>query len=218
MAGRTLILAHGWRLECPRGELESLVREWVRPAVRAVPRAIASRLGPCRFLLRDRFSNPELSALWVLSEDRLAVELATEGFEPHDVAMECLLCLGEALWQRVRRLKRDRWLELLRVEIDAGVNGDIDEDARSAKRRLLLSPASARNPLRLKRYASISFAGTAAEYVHCLWHDVSARAEAGHLPTEWLRRRLELFARWFPPDRGYRLFARARKRASDAHA
>ncbi len=177
---------------------------------------MAFRLGPCRFLLRDRFSNADLSAQWVLSEERLSVELATEGVEPHDVAMECLLCLGEALWQRVRRPERDGWLELLRMEIDAGVDGDIDEDAWSAKRRLLLSPASARNPLRLKRYASISFAGTAAEYVHCLWHDVSVTAGAGHLPAEWLRRRLELFARWFPADRGYRLFARVRKRAPDA--
>jgi hypothetical protein len=48
--------------------------------------------------------------------------------------------------------------------------------------------------------------GTAAEHVHCLWHEVTIRIGPDYLPAERLRQRLKLMARWFPPDRGHRLF------------
>ena len=44
------------------------------------------------------------------------------------------------------------------------------------------------------------------QYIHSLWHDVTVRTSEEHLPAQWLRRRLEFLARWFPPDRGHRLF------------
>ena len=61
-------------------------------------------------------------------------------------------------------------------------------------------------PGSLERYAAASFAATVAEYIHSLWHDVAVRTETEHLPAPWLRRRLDMLARWFPPGRGYRLY------------
>jgi hypothetical protein len=72
------------------------------------------------------------------------------------------------------------------------------------KQRLL--DADRLNRQLLESYGFASFAGTAAEYVHCLWHEVTVRQGPDHLPPQWLRRRLELLAGWFPPDPGYRLF------------
>jgi hypothetical protein len=63
----------------------------------------------------------------------------------------------------------------------------------------------------LESYDRASFAGTAAENVHCLWHDVSIRIGPDYLPAEALRRRLELIRRWFPPDRGHHLFPPQRR-------
>jgi hypothetical protein len=48
-----------------------------------------------------------------------------------------------------------------------------------------------------------------AEYVRRLWHEVTVRTGPDYLPAAPLRRRLELMARWFPPNRGYRLFPAA---------
>jgi hypothetical protein len=53
------------------------------------------------------------------------------------------------------------------------VTGEIDEQALEEKRWLLSSAVLARSRNRLLRYAGASFASTAAEYVHCLWHDVT---------------------------------------------
>jgi hypothetical protein len=74
------------------------------------------------------------------------------------------------------------------------------------KRALLGGNISAASERRLERYGRASFAGTASEYVHCLWHDVKVVSGPEHLPAQQLRRRLELLSGWFPPGRGHKLF------------
>ena len=98
-------------------------------------------------------------------------------------------------------------------EISTGIEGEIDEQALEEKRSLFESRSHANNVKGLARYGLASFAGTAAEYVHCLWHEVTVRTGPDYLPVAPLRRRLELMARWFPPNRGYRLFPAALRRA-----
>jgi len=61
----------------------------------------------------------------------------------------------------------------------------------------------------LEIYGAASFAGTAAEYIHCLWHDVTIRSGRDFLPARQLKARLDLLSRWFPPAPGHRLFPQA---------
>lgn len=198
-------LSHGWRLVQPPGLAEETVREFIRPAVQAVPRSLAVRLPRCQIALLAQLEDPGLASRWTETEDAIEIELALEGFENHDVALELLVCLGQALWERISSVERKEYLQLLSAEIDAGVTGEIDEDALREKHVLF-----AGSTRRLEAYASASFASTLAEYVHCLWHDVTVREGPEHLPAEWLRQRLETLARWFPPDPGYRLFPQGR--------
>ena len=100
---------------------------------------------------------------------------------------------------------------LLCDEISMGIEGEIDEQALEEKRTLFKSRSHANSGRRLTRYGRSSFAGTAAEYVHSLWHEVTIRTGPDYLPALPLRRRLELMARWFPPDRGHRLFPAVRR-------
>jgi hypothetical protein len=58
------------------------------------------------------------------------------------------------------------------------VTGEIDELALDEKRALLAGRRK-----RLDRYGGASFAGTAAEYVHSLWHDVTIRTGRDYLPA-----------------------------------
>jgi hypothetical protein len=201
-------LAHGWRLAERPDVSEEIIRNFIRPAVRAVPRALAARLKPCRIGLSSRLMNAALASQWVEAHDWLDIEVASEGIDGHDLAMETLLCLGQAIWEVALPGERKAFLKLLAEEIEAGVSGEIDEEAAREKRALFSSRASASSRTHLERYAGASFAGTVAEYIHCLWHDVTVRTGRVHLPVPWLRRRLELLARWFPPDRGHRLFPR----------
>jgi hypothetical protein len=120
--------------------------------------------------------------------------------------MELLLCLGQALWQKLTSEQVKAYWLLLECEFREEVKGEIDEDAVREKRALLAGQISATSERRLERYGWASFAGTAAEYVHCLWHDVEVVSGAEHLPAQQLRRRLDLLANWFPPDRGHKLY------------
>lgn len=198
-------LAHGWRLmdspEVPR----EIPLKFIRPAVRAVPSSMARRLGSCRISLLP-LAHPDVTSQWTETDVGLEVCVTTSGLEEHDAAMELLLCLGQALWGRLSANELQTYWTLLDREILEGVAGEIDEQALELKRALLASRCRSRRWEQLERYGCASFASTAAEYVHCLWHDVTVRTGPDHLPAPQLRRRLQLLARWFPPDRGYRLF------------
>jgi hypothetical protein len=204
------LLAHGWRLQEQSGVSATIIRDFIRPAVRAVPSALALLFTTCRISLRPRFPKAETSSQWFAASDELTLEVASEGIDGHELAIEILLCLGHALWEAAPAPARQAYLKLLGEEVEAGVAGEIDDESLEKKRALFASRASARSRTRLQRYARTSFACTVAEYIHALWHDVTVRTGPEHLPPRWLRRRLELLALWFPPDRGYRLFPRGR--------
>ncbi len=201
-------LAHRWTLDAGAVASTSTVRDYIRPAVRAVPSTMANRLGACALSLAAE-AEPGVASRWTLTERGLEVSVAITGLEDHDIAMELLLCLGQALWEKLSDAECQEYGRLLHDETRRGIEGEIDEQALEEKRSLFDSRCHATRVKRLARYAQASFAGTAAEYVHCLWHDVTVRGGPGHLPAPQLRRRLELLRRWFPPDRGYRLFAAA---------
>lgn len=200
-------LAHGWRLEDRAGVEPDVVRKFLRPAVRAVPASLAARLGPCRIVAQALLEGEELRSQWTLARGGLEIVLATAGVEPHELALELLLCVGQALWEAAPQ-DRPGWLRLLDEELSAGVAGEIDEEVFEFKRALLSTPAAARSLRRTERYAAAAFAATVAEYVHALWHDVTVREGPEHLPPAALRRRLEYLAQRYPPNRGYRLFPR----------
>ncbi len=164
------------------------------------------QLGRCRVCVVKDLGRSRVSSRWTATDSGLEISLAAAGREDHDIALELLRCLGQALWEKLPDRRRKAYWLLLDEEIRAGVPGEIDEDALRQKSLLFSNRDSASSRLRLERYGAASFAGMAAEYVHSLWHDVTVRTGAAFVPAEQLRRRLELFARWYPPGPGYRLF------------
>ena len=210
MQSGALRLAHGWTLRRGAGMSQALVCKFIRPAVRAVPSSMARRLGSCRISLAAE-AEADVASQWTMTNSGLEVSVTTTEFEEHDVAMELLLCLGRGLWERLSDGELRAYWMLLCDEITMGTEGEIDERALEEKRTLFKSRSHANNVKQLTRYGSASFAGTAAEYVHSLWHEVTIRTGPDYLPALPLRRRLELMARWFPPDRGYRLFPAVRR-------
>jgi hypothetical protein len=179
-----------------------------------VPRPLARRLGRCEIFLAGELTGEAgepLTSQWREAGGSVQITLATADTAHHDLALELLVCLGQVLWERTTPGEREACWKILTAELEAGVAGEIGETALTEKRQLLSSPVSARSRRRFERYARASFAETVAEYVHCLWHDVTVRSGPEHLPAHALRRRLETLAQWFPPNPGYRLFAASAK-------
>src|ERR1022692_1399450 len=95
-----LRLAHGWTLVRDPSLSSALVREFIRPAVRAVPSSLVRRLGSCRISLPAEVA-AGVASRWTPASGGLEVSVMTAGIEEHDVAMELLLCLGQGLWERL---------------------------------------------------------------------------------------------------------------------
>src|SRR5437867_1842915 len=89
----SLRLAHGWRLAERPDVSEEIIRNFIRPAVRAVPSALAVRLKSCRISLPPGVTNGALTSQWVQTHDGLEIEVSSEGIDGHDLALELLLCL-----------------------------------------------------------------------------------------------------------------------------
>ena len=198
-------LAHGWRLSAGGNITPVLIREFIRPAVRAIPSAMARQVGVSHLSLVTNLDFPDMASQWTQTGSELEISIATEERDHHDIALELLVCVGQALWEKLTPEQSRAYWRILDAEIQTGVGGEIDEDAFREKKALLGSTISATSRRRLGRYGRASFAGTAAEYVHSLWHDVHIVSGPEHLPSRPLRRRFELLERWFPPNRGYRL-------------
>src|ERR1017187_6987843 len=107
---------------------KALVREFIRPAVRAIPCSMARRLGPCRISLPAEVASG-VASRWTMTDGGLEVTVSTAGLEEHDVAMELLLCLGQGLWERLSDGELRAYWMLLNDEIIAGIEGEIDEQA-----------------------------------------------------------------------------------------
>jgi len=170
--------------------------ETIRSALACLPAPMARRLGEIRYELFE--SAEDVSSRWTSTAEAVHVELNTSDVTPHDCALELLTCLGQALWELAGNAERRAWLQLLQQEMEAGVEGEIDEPALEEKRAVLSSPVLAASPRRLERYAQAAFAGTAAEYVHSFWHDVEIREGPDYLTAGVVRQRFDWMRNRFP--------------------
>jgi hypothetical protein len=116
LAAGYLRLRHKWRLIAEPHLPAEIAREFIRPAIDAVPRSMARRLPLCVFLLVPAFEDEGIASRWTEAENRLELTVFTGDIDPHDVALELLVCLGQALWERATPAERTGWLRLLRAE------------------------------------------------------------------------------------------------------
>ncbi len=214
-------LAHGWEMHAAVPLTRAEERSMVREPAQAVPEGVAKRLANLRVLLVPYVGcaeNGDLvcfvkpagethSSVWLDTEDRVNLILPCRELDPHDTGFEFLASVAELLHPRLAETELATYTQLLDEELRAGIPGEIDEDSLLAKEPLMKRRVQRRARAAFERYRDISFAGTMAEYMHGLWHDVQIRVGPEHLPLPQLRRRMELLAGMFPPNQGYRVFA-----------
>lgn len=198
-------LSHGWTLHSlgPRDAVDVL-----REPAASVPAALAELLGQlclyavpyigCEgsrfFMASEQPAGEDHSSVWLELTDGIHLFLAFEGSTAHDTGFELLAAVGELAVPRLDDARFSAYAQLLSRELAEGAQGEIDEDAFAAKQATVID------------YTAVSLASTIAEYVHALWHDVELRQGPEHLGPEWIRRRFELLAEWFPPNTGQQLF------------
>ncbi|HEV2494633.1 MAG TPA: hypothetical protein VG204_16335 [Terriglobia bacterium] len=215
-------LSHDWEMHSAVLLSPAEERTMVREPAQAVPAPVAQRLGKVRVLVVPYvscsgagdlvcFSKPRgetHSSVWLEADERIHLILPCRELDAHDTGFEFLASIAELLHPRLEAQELERYSQLVEEELQAGVPGEIDEDAVAAKQPVLKSRTShrrGRSPF--ERYRDVSFVSTMAEYMHGLWHDVQIRVGPEHLPLPQLRRRMTLLAEMFPPNAGYNVFA-----------
>lgn len=223
-AGPTSHLAHDWELVSSVPLTPAEDRAMVREPARAVPAALAERLGKVRVLIvpfigcfdagdsvcQAKPSGETHTAVWSEEQGRLNLVLAGRELDAHDTGFELLASIAQMVLPKMTSDEISGYTALVEAELAAGISGEIDKESLNAKAAFLKQRenAGSRAAKRLAQYIDASLAGTLAEYMHGLWHDVQIRVGPDHLPVEQLRERMMWLARLFPPNPGYDLFAR----------
>jgi hypothetical protein len=113
-------IGHGWWLRAAEAVPAAVMCDFLRPAVHAVPPAMARQLGDCRVSLVDRIGSASVASRWSQTEAQIEILLATAGRGGHDLALELLVCLGQALWEKLNASQRKAYWLLLDDEIGGG--------------------------------------------------------------------------------------------------
>lgn len=223
-AGPTSHLAHDWELVSSIPLTPAEDRSMVREPARAVPAVLAERLGKVRVLIvpyigcfdagdsvcQAKPAGETHTAVWSEEQGRLNLVLAGRELDAHDTGFELLASIAQMVLPKLTGDEMSGYAALIESELTAGAGGEIDKESLNAKTAYLKQRVNGgpRAAKRLSQYIDTSLAGTLAEYMHGLWHDVQIRVGPEHLPVEQLQKRMIWLARLFPPNPGYDLFAR----------
>jgi hypothetical protein len=99
---------------------------------------------------------------------------------------------------------QDEFYRILREELNAEMHGEVDEKSWHLKQALMRRQKNVRKETKLFRdYARQSFADTLTLYLHGTCCDIDVETGPRQMPSRYLRRRLELLLRLYPPPDGY---------------
>lgn len=101
----------------------------------------------------------------------------------------------------------DKYIGVLRDELNATVHGEVDEESWQAKQVLLRRQNSVKKESGpFMDYARLSFIDTLTLYLHGICCDIDVETGPRQLPSRYLRKRLNLLRTIYPPPNGYAVF------------
>jgi hypothetical protein len=115
--------------------------------------------------------------------------------------------LSAVVAQRAPEGLTSEWMALMRSEIEGQVHGEVDERSWRLKQGVLRRPISARTGGKpFREYATRAFEDTLTLYLHGVCCDIDVDPGPRQLPSRYIRKRLEVLRRLFPPPEGYAVF------------
>jgi hypothetical protein len=99
---------------------------------------------------------------------------------------------------------QEEFYRTLREELSAEMHGEVDEKSWHLKQALVRRQTNVRKETKLFRdYARQAFEDTLTLYLHGTCCDIDVETGPRQMPSRYLRRRLELLMRLYPPPEGY---------------
>jgi hypothetical protein len=207
---------------------EEDIREYLDEPIAALPPTIVSQLPKISIILvpylektreRGHSASGEMVRLdkpvdakvsWtacVLSKEEAVLAFAVKEQEVADYHYRFYHCLSELVADHWSVDARQQYTSLLREELNAKVNGEVDEAGWRLKQVIVRRYSPTRRDTKaFQEYAKQSFIDTLTLYLHGICCDIDVETGPRQLPSRYLRKRLMLLRSLHAPPEGYPVF------------
>lgn len=115
--------------------------------------------------------------------------------------------IASLVFERLSPEARDLFSRVLREELTAHVHGEVDERSWRLKQALVRQEAKGREEAkRFREYASQAFEDTLTLFLHGICCDIDVDTGPRQMPSRYLRKRLQVLNKLFPPPEGHTVF------------
>lgn len=207
---------------------EEDIREYLDEPIAALPPSVVSQLPKISILLvpylektreRGTSRNGELvrlvrpseskvsSTSCVLSKDEAVLAFAVKEQEVADYHYRFYNVLSRLIVDHWPEDVQHQYSSLLREELGAKVNGEVDEESWRLKQAIVRRYSATRRETKaFLEYARQSFIDTLTLYMHGICCDIDVETGPRQLPSRYLRKRLQLLRTLYTPPEGYPVF------------
>jgi hypothetical protein len=207
---------------------EEDIREYLEEPIAALPASVLSQLPRVSILLvpylekareKGRSASADMVRMekpsgnrvsWTscsVSKEEAILAFALKDQEVADYHYRFYRLLAEIVAVHRRDEAQRAWNALLRDELTAKVNGEVDEESWTRKQNLQRrQPANKRDSKAFDDYSRHSFIDTMTLYLHGICCDIDVETGPRQLPSRYLRKRLQLLRTQYPPPEGYAVF------------
>jgi len=143
----------------------------------------------------------------VLERDGAVLAFAVKGAEVADHHYRFYCAIAELVADSLPGGIPKEYEALLEAELKAGVHGEVDDASWRLKNELTRRDRNFKRPTdRLREYVRQSFIDTLTLYLHGICCDIDVEPGPRQIPSNYLRKRLQLLKELFPPPQGYAVF------------
>ncbi len=194
-------------LQDPYNALPPLV-EWELPplAIVLVP-FLEKREGeePVRVTFDAPADSASVPSFKLQMKDKVALFFATKEEEVSEYHFSFYHRIAELMAERWTKDASASFLRLVKEELAAKVNGEIDERSWQMKQALPERQA-AKDSKALREYSKQAFIDTATLYLHGICCDIDVETGPRQMPSRYVRKRLEALHLLYPPPVGLAVF------------
>jgi hypothetical protein len=208
---------------------EEDIREYLEEPIAALPASVLSQLPRVSILLvpylekgREKGRNANAGEMvrmekpsdnrvsWTscfVSKEEAILAFALKDQEVADYHYRFYHLLAEIVADHRSEEARRAWDALLREELSAKANGEVDELSWLRKQNLQRRQSKTKHDSKLfEEYSRQSLVDTMTLYLHGICCDIDVETGPRQLPSRYLRKRLQLLRSQYPPPEGYSVF------------
>jgi len=195
---------------------EEDIREYLDEPIAALPPSVVSRLPKISILLvpyleKTRVNGQNRSGEMVRldrpTDSKVSWTSCVLSKEVADYHYRFYHCLAELVTEHWPVEAQQKYSTLLREELNAKVNGEVDEHSWRLKQAIVRRYSASRPETKaFHEYAKQSFIDTLTLYLHGICCDIDVETGPRQLPSRYLRKRLVLLRTLYNPPEGYPVF------------